>query len=116
MEGLGEFAADQKRKIRIFAVQLGVAVAVTVNSNNAVRIFSHHITIRVHAEGAHHIIIGLGAIKNLRLINLVRDMLKYISRHLYPHTYIHLVIDKGKAKLATFLRIPFRTGTTGSGD
>ena len=116
MEGLGELAADQKCKIRIFAVQLGVAIAMTVDSDDAIGIFGNHIAIGIHTEGAHHIIIGLGAIQNFGLINLISDMLEHICRHLHPHADIHLIIDEGKAQLAAFLSVPFRTGTTGSSD
>ena len=93
-------------------MQLGVAVAVPIDGDDAISIFCNNIAIGVHAEGAHHIIIGLGTIENLRLINLVGDMLKHICRHLHSHTNIHLIIDKGKAQLATFFGIPFGPGTT----
>ena len=96
MKRLGKFAAHEQSKISVFTVQLGIAIAMTINSNDTIRIFGHYIAIRVHTEGTHHIVIGLGAIQNFSLINLISDMLEHIRRHLHPHTDIHLIIDKRK--------------------
>ena len=116
MKGLGELAAYQKRKIGVLAVHLRVAVAVAVNRNNAVRVFRHYITIGIHAEGTHNVIIKRGAVQNFCFIHLVGDMLEHLCRHLHTHADIHLIIDKIKAHLSALLRIPFRTGATGSGN
>ena len=57
MEGLGKLAAHQKRKVGVLAVHLGVAVAVAVNSNNAICIFVYDFSFWIHTEGTHQIFI-----------------------------------------------------------
>ena len=114
MEGLCELAAYQQRKVCIFAMQLRITEAVTINGDNAIRIFCNHIAIRIHAEGTHNIVIQLGAIQNFCFVNLICNMLKDLRRHLHAHADIYLVVDKIQTHFAALLCIPFRTGTTRS--
>ena len=97
-------------------MHFGVAVAVAVNRNDAVRVFRHYIAIGIHAEGTHHVIIKRGTVQNFCLIHLVGDMLEHLCRHLHTHADIHLIIDKIKAHLSALLCVPFRTGAAGSGN
>ena len=94
-------------------MQFRVAVAVPVNRYNAVGIFSHNITVGVHAEGAHQIVVALGAVHKLGLVHFIGNMLKHLRRHFHAHADIHLVINKAQTQILALLGKPFRTGAPG---
>ena len=60
----------KERKVSILRLELWIIIAVSVNSNDTVRILSNYITIRIHAERSHLIFELLRAVNDLTLIEL----------------------------------------------
>ena len=97
-------------------VQLGIAEAVPVDCNDAVSIFGHYITVGIHTESTDQIIILPCPVDQLSFIDFVSNVFKDLRRHLYPHAYVDLIVNKGQSQSAALFGKPFRTGTSGSSD
>ena len=82
---------NQQRKIGVLRLQGRVFIAVAVHGNDAVRVFVHHRSARVHAEGAHQILVFFGFVDDLAFIHLVGDMAEHRGRQLHAHADIHPV-------------------------
>ena len=78
-------------------VQLGIAEAVPVDCNDAVSIFGHYITVGIHTESTDQIIILPCPVDQLSFIDFVSNVFKDLRRHLYPHAYVDLIVNKGQS-------------------
>ena len=81
----------QKGKIRILCLLLRIFIAVSVHSDDPVRILIHHDAVWVHAERAHLILEFLRAVHDLALIELIRQMGEDDRRELHAHADVHAV-------------------------
>ena len=81
----------QQGKVRIFRVFCRIFVAVAVCGYDTVCIFIYHDTIRVHTEGTDIILELLGAVYDLALIQLIRQMGEDNSRKFDADTQVDTV-------------------------
>ena len=56
IERFREVIGNQQGKVGIVCITLGIIIAVSVDSNDTVGVFTYHNTVRVHTEGSHHIL------------------------------------------------------------
>ena len=73
-EWLGEVFGYQQGEVRVFCVFCRIFVAVTVCGYDAVRILIYHDAVGIHTEGTDIILELLGAVYDLALIQLIRQM------------------------------------------
>ena len=106
LEGLGEVLGDQEGEIGILGLLGGILIAVAVDGDDTVGILIDHGALGVHAEGADLVAIGLGAVDDLALIELVGKMGKDRGRQLHPDADVHTVAFRGDLKVPADLLHP----------
>ena len=92
VKGVCKTVADQQGKVCVLAMSLFVPIAMPINRNDAICVFRHHITVRIHAKGTHQIPILLGTVDEFGLVHFISDVLHYFKRYLDSHPDVHLVI------------------------
>ncbi len=113
LEGLGEVLGDEEGEVGVVRVLLRVLVAVAVDRHDAIGVFIDHHSVGVHAEGAHEILVVLGAVDDLGLVELVGQVGEHLGGKLDPHADVHAVGEGGDGQVAAHTLHPL--GATPSG-
>ena len=87
-------------------MEFGVGVAVSVNGNNAVRVFGNDFAVRIHTESSYKVAVFLGAVNDLALVDLLCDMLKNSRREFNSYTDINTVAACLDAEFVANARYP----------
>ena len=111
LKRLREVIGDEQRKVRVVALELRVAVGVAIDRHDAVRVLHDDVAVRIHAERAHEVAVLLRAVEQLRLVDLARDVVPDLIRHLDAHADIDAVVLLLDAEAIALIRKPLRTRT-----
>ncbi len=95
MERLREVIRDQQRKIRVVCIQRRILVGMAVDCHNAVGVFIHHHTMRIHAEGPDPVLVFFRPVDDLRFIQRIGHFAEGFIGHLHPHTDVDAAALRG---------------------
>ena len=109
LEGLREVIRDEQREVRIMALELRVAVRMTVDRHDAVRVLHDDVAMRVHAERAHKVAVLLRTVEQLCLVDLARDIVPYLIRHLDAHADVDAIVLLLDAETVALIGEPLRS-------
>ena len=119
MERLGKIGRNQQRKVGVVrpAALVCVAVAVdhrdSVSADAALVMLLAHDSARVHAEGAHLALKGIGVIYELCFVQVGGQRVHHRVRHLDAHADVYRVVCGGDPVLRRNAGQPVRTAAAG---
>ena len=102
----------QQREVRVLRLLLIALVAVAIHCDDAIRVLIDHNAVRIHTKSTHVVLELLGAVHNLALIELIRQMGENNSRKLHTHADIHTVRFRGNLQLLTYLLHPLTAASS----
>ena len=91
---------DEQREVRVLGLAGRILIAVAVDGHDAVRVLMHDRSLRIHAEGAHQVLIFFGLIDDFALIQLVSQVLEDLCRKLHANADVDAVGKRPDAKLS----------------
>ena len=97
---------NQQGKVRVARLACRVLVAVAVYGNDTVRVFAHHASLGIHAEGAHLVLELLRPIHDLAFVQLVCEVGPQLGWQLNAHANVYPVGLGGNLELPADLLHP----------
>ena len=102
----------QQREVSALCLFGRILIAVAIYGHDAVGILIYHDAARVHTESTHIILKLLGAVYDLTLVKLIRQMGEQYRRKLHANAQIHTVGLGRNLKLLTDLLHPFASASS----